>query len=222
MWLEDIADIWSIYQVSVSEHGRKALEGEFESTSAIHAVTPDFAPKPITWGSFKAIPNTHYYLCKFYDLAKELPEPTEFCSKLAELHTKSQSPNGKFGFHVVTYNGNLPQENSYADTWEEFFIKGFEYMLNLNLERGGPWEEMGGLKSAMLTKVIPRLLRPLETEGRAVKPVLVHGDLWCGNAGVDTKTAHSLVYDPSSFYAHNECKGNTRRLEEVPTRLLDY
>ncbi len=192
--------------MSVGEHGRKALQGEFESTSAIHAVTGDFTPKSIAWGSFKAIPNTHYYLCMFYELAEELPESTEFCAKVAALHVKSESPNGKFGFHITTYNGDLPQENGFADTWEEFFVNGFKHMLNLNIERGGPWEEMKSLESGMLSKVIPRLIRPMETGGRSVKPALVHGDLWCGNAAVDTQTGLPLIYDPSSFYAHNECK----------------
>lgn len=118
------------------------MKGEFESTSRIHAITGDFTPKPIVWGSFNGIPNTHYYICEFHELAKGLPEPVEFCAKLAMLHTKSESPNGKFGFHVTTYNGDLHQENGYTDTWEEFFINGFKHMLNLNIERGGPWEEM--------------------------------------------------------------------------------
>ena len=192
--------------MSYGAHGMKALHGEFESTSSIHAVVGDFTPKPITWGSFKSIPDAHYYICKFYELAEELPEPSEFCAKLASLHTKSQAPNGKFGFHIVTYNGNLPQNNEYTDTWEEFFFNGFKHMLNLNLERGGPWEEMETLKDAMLEKVIPRLLRPMETGGQSIKPALVHGDLWCGNAAVDTQADRPLIYDPASFYAHNECK----------------
>ncbi|KAF2232194.1 hypothetical protein EV356DRAFT_450641, partial [Viridothelium virens] len=198
-------------KVSTGDHGREALKGEFESTSAIHAIVGDFAPKPIKWGSFKSISNTHYYLCKFYELAEELPEPKDFCAKVAALHANSVSPNGKFGFHVVTYNGDLPQENGYTDTWEECFKNGFEHMLNMNIKRGGPWDEMECLKSNMLEKVIPRLLRPLETRGRSVKPALVHGDLWCGNVAIDTQTDIPLIYDPSSFYAHNEYElGNWR------------
>lgn len=79
-------------------------------------------------------------------------------------------------------------------------------MLNLNIERGGQWPEMETLKSEMLSKVIPRLLRPLETGGRSVKPSLVHGDLWCGNAAVDMQADLPIVYDPSGFFAHNECE----------------
>jgi len=57
----------------------------------------------------------------------------------------------------------------------------------------------------LFDKVIPRLLRPLETNGRTVKPCLVHGDLWYGNAGVNAGTNASLVFDACCFYAHNEC-----------------
>ena len=181
------------------------MKGEYESTIAIHSAQGELAPKPIAHGSFKRIPNAHYYVCKFHELVQKLPEPSEFCKRVAALHTTSTSPNGKFGFHVVTYNGDLPQDNDYTDTWESCFTNGFHHMINLNLERGGPWQEIEGLRLDMVSKVIPRLLRPLEVNGRSVKPSLVHGDLWCGNAAVDAATNLPLIYDPSSFYAHNEC-----------------
>ena len=124
---------------------------------------------------------------------------------VAFLHSRSESPNGKFGFHLVTYNGDLPQENGYADTWEEFFRIGFEHMINMSIKRGGVWAELEGLYTAMIVKVIPRLLRPMETGRRSIKPALVHGDLWCGNAAIDSATGRPLIFDPASFYAHNEC-----------------
>ena len=192
--------------MSRGEHGGDALLGEFESTTSIHAVVGDFTPKPIAWGSFTRIPDAHYYICKFYLLSQELPEPVEFCSKLADLHTKSESPSGKFGFRIVTFNGNVPQENKFTSTWEELFTNEFKHILKLNIERGGPWETMEKLEIAMLDKVIPRLLRPMETNGHSIKPCLVHGDLWCGNAAVDTETGRPLIYDSASFYAHNECE----------------
>ena len=192
--------------MSVGEHGKLALKGEYESTLAIHVVVGNFTPKPIANGTFKSLPNTHYYLCKFYELAEELPEPQDFCANVALLHLNSESKNGQFGFHVTTYNGDLPQQNTWTNTWEECFANGFKHMISLNIERGGEWKEIQSLQSAMLEKVIPRLIRPLESNGNFIKPSLVHGDLWCGNAAVDTITDRPLIYDPSSFYAHNECK----------------
>ena len=194
-----------MWQVSVGHHGREALKGEFEGTSAIYSITPEFVPKPIAWGTYKSSPDTHFYLCEFYDLVEELPDPGIFCARLAELHRSHSSPNGKYGFHVVTYNGDLPQENGYTDSWEEFFANGLRHMFKLNLERGGPSEELERLSPDMFGKVIPRLLRPLETGGNSIKPSLVHGDLWCGNASVDQKTDKPLIFDPSCFWAHNEC-----------------
>lgn len=181
------------------------MKGEFESTLAIHNIQGDFAPKPVAQGSFKKLPNTHYYICKFYELAEELPEPPNFCANVAALHSNSVSPTGKFGFHVVTYNGDLPQDNTYRDSWEEFFTEGFKHMVKMNVQRGGRWQEIETLELDMVSKVISRLLRPLETGGRSVKSSLVHGDLWCGNVAIDVATDMPLIYDPSSFYAHNEC-----------------
>jgi protein-ribulosamine 3-kinase len=181
------------------------LKGEFESTSAIHGIVPDFIPNPIAWGTFKHVEDTHFYLCDFHHLSEELPEPAAFSAKVAELHKNGISPNGKFGFHVVTYNGNLPQYNDFTDTWEEFFAKGLKHMLNLNRAKAGP-SELDDLAPAMFEKVIPRLLRPLETDGHSVKPSLVHGDLWCGNAAVDMDTERPIVFDPCCSWAHNECE----------------
>jgi fructosamine-3-kinase len=57
----------------------------------------------------------------------------------------------------------------------------------------------------MVEKVIPRLLRPLETGGDDIKPRLVHGNLWDGNARSNIMTDKPIIYDASSMYAHNEC-----------------
>lgn len=159
---------------------------------------------PIAWGTFQSNADEHFYLCNFYDFAEGLPEPKSFCKQLAKLHSK-ESPNGKFGFECVTYNGDLPQDNTWFDSWEEFFINGLRHILRLREERAGPNPELDAILPPLFETVIPRLLRPLESNGRRVKPSLVHGDLWCGNASVVKGTGEGVVYDPASFWAHNEC-----------------
>lgn len=152
---------------------------------------PDFIPNSIACGSFKDTADAHFYLCDFHSLSDELPDIRPFTARLAELHTKGASPNGKFGFQVVTYHGNLPQDNTYTDTWEEFFANGLKHMLKLNKSAAGP-SELDALAPAMFEKVIPRLLRPLKTGGRSVKPSLVYGDLWCSNTAIDLETDNLL------------------------------
>ncbi|PTB42434.1 hypothetical protein M441DRAFT_67963 [Trichoderma asperellum CBS 433.97] len=198
--------------VSVGHHGKLALMGEFESTLAIHAIIPEFCPKPTAWGTFKNDPNSHFYICKFYDFVEGVPEPSSFCEKLAQLHSTHSSPEGKFGFHCTTYNGNLPQDNTWCDSWEEFFANGLRHILKIREERAGNNNlQLDALLPRLFDKVIPRLLRPLETEGRKIKPSLVHGDLWYGNTGIINETKKGIIYDPASFWAHNEYElGNWR------------
>ena len=192
--------------MSTGHHGRESLKGEFESTSAMRCITPNFVPKPIAWGTYESLPDTHFYLAEFRNLTEELPEPPLFCESLAKLHKNGVSPNGKFGFPFVTYNGDLPQENGFTDTWEEFFSNGLKHMFKLNADRAGPCKQLEDLISPLMSKVIPRLLRPLETGGNSVKPSLVHGDLWCGNTAVVLEDEAPLVFDPCCFWAHNECR----------------
>jgi len=119
---------------------------------------------------------------------------------------KGKSPNGKYGFDVATFSGNLPQDNSWADTWEEFFQQSMRRTLRFEEETQGPSQELKKLCVPLFDKVIPRLLRPLETKGNHIEPCLVHGDLWYANVSTDLATDLPIIFNPCSFYAHNECR----------------
>ncbi|KAL7938000.1 Fructosamine kinase domain-containing protein [Trichoderma chlorosporum] len=205
---------WYFVKISTNIEGKEALKGEYESTLAIHNVTPDLCPRPIGWGTLKSDPNSHFYICNFYELTDGMPEPTSFCERLARLHLHSRflSLNGKFGFHCKTYNGDLPQENVWSDRWESFFADGLRDVLRFRRKRAGRSPKLEALENDLFEKVIPRLLRPLESDGREILPSLVHGDLWHGNTGiVSGEIDSSIIYDPSSFWAHNEYElGNWR------------
>lgn len=90
---------------------------------AIHKVSPSFAPRPISWGSC-AESEHHFLLLEFHDLESGRPSPADFARELAKLHKESSWPNDMFGFHITTYNGNLPQDNAWTKSWEEFFSNG--------------------------------------------------------------------------------------------------
>ncbi|KAF2810622.1 uncharacterized protein BDZ99DRAFT_519318 [Mytilinidion resinicola] len=59
-------------------------------------------------------------------------------------------------------------------------------------------------KLVQLHQAIPKILGPLEADGRIVKPCLIHGDLWDGNIGTDFETGEIYIFDASVYYAHNE------------------
>lgn len=198
-----------LYFMKVSEghHGHEALKGEFEATQQMFTIAPDLCPNPIAKGTFKVDPDSHFYICKFYELSDGVPEPKSFCEKVARLHSAHNSPQGKFGFHVTTYNGNLPQDNTWSDSWEECFTNGLKHVFKVYRERAGPKPELEEMLPDFYQKVIPRLLRPLESGGRKLQPSFIHGDLWCGNAAIiDEDTEEGIAFDPAGFWAHNECQ----------------
>ncbi|KAJ5937811.1 hypothetical protein N7454_004153 [Penicillium verhagenii] len=192
-------------KVITTELGMNVTRSEFQSMTAIHDVLPEFVPKPLACGTYSTIPDTYFFLCQFREMGTEMPDPHKLAALLSSLHEKSISPTGKFGFHTTTYAGNLPQFVGWEDSWEAFFAKSMRQALDLEIARKGPSEELDALCLPLFEKVIPRLLRPLESDGRQVKPSLVHGDLWYGNAGVDiAKNNQPVVFDACCFYAHNE------------------
>ncbi|KAL7917013.1 Fructosamine kinase domain-containing protein [Trichoderma austrokoningii] len=202
-------------KVAYGEHGRLMLGGEHASSEMIYSIMPDFIPTPYGYGRYKVqSPDTYFYLSQFIDMdVTAAPDPEDLMSKLAELHKNSQSPTGKFGFPVTTYDGNVPHRVAWESKWVDFFRNLFLHACNLDAEVNEPWPELELAVRQMGDVVIPRLLGNLRQSGsdEPIKPCLIHGDLWEGNRGIDRETGTSVVYDASSYFAHNEMEfGNWR------------
>jgi protein-ribulosamine 3-kinase len=87
--------------------------------------------------------------------------------------------------------------------------------MDADVNTHGPAADLEKLNEQTVSKVIPRLLKPLESEGRSIIPRLVHGDLWDGNCSVDVATGQPLIFDATPLYAYSECKsrGSQRVLD---------
>jgi protein-ribulosamine 3-kinase len=195
-------------KVARGDVGMGMIRGEFEGITALYEVARDFVPRPVGWGTYISDSNTHFYLGDFIDMIEELPDIQKFCARLAKLHKDSIpfSKNGKFGFHTVTYEGSMHQDVTWCDTWEELFIRAIKTFADQERHVHGPSKDLDHLLPALYEKVCPRLLRVLETGGRMIKPVLVHGNLWYGNIATNAETGEPVIFDPAVFWAHNECK----------------
>ncbi|KAH9909773.1 Fructosamine/Ketosamine-3-kinase [Xylariomycetidae sp. FL2044] len=180
------------------------VSSEFNSMKTLYDTMPEIVAEPIAWGAYTEEPDTYFFICRFCKLSGKIPELCNFPMLLAEMHRRGVSPDGKFGMPFITYSGRNPQYFPPSDTWEECFSKGLRTVFAMEEETHGPDPELDELREGILTKVIPRLLRPLETEGRILTPRLVHGDLWDGNASVDVSTGSPKIFDGVCFYAHNE------------------
>ena len=183
------------------------VSGEFVSMKTLHDTLPNLTPTPIAWGTYTADPNIHFYLCEFVEMEdQDLPDANGLASSLAELHKQALSPNGKYGFPVPTLQGTIPQYTDWTDSWEEFFTNSLKLVMDNEERSQGPDPEVQRLYRETLDKVVPRLLRPLETGGRCIEPRLVHGDIWDGNVSTSLETRMPIIFDATCIYGHNESK----------------
>jgi protein-ribulosamine 3-kinase len=188
--------------------------GEFTSISTIHAILPDLVPAPVGWGKYKASPpDTYFFLEEYIDMDFSAPDPVEFTGHAANMHRKGTSPNGMFGFPVVTCDGKIPHNTEWESSWAVFFSKLLRTVLESDAEVNGRWPELDAAAEQTINGVIPRLLGVLQTEERTLKPSLIHGDLWVGNVGTSLETGDVVFFDAGSYYAHNEMELGPWRCE---------
>jgi len=180
--------------------------GEYESQKSLAQYLPENTAAPLAWDTFELDPTRSFFLRTYRDLKEKSPDPAQLIEILAKLHTTSASPTGMFGFHVTTFNGHVPLVNDWTDSWEEWYSRQFRSDIKWEQMVRGTDPKFNEVADEFFQKVIPRLLRPLQSGGRSIKPVLVHGDIWHGNAQIDMETNQVILFDSCCCYAHNECK----------------
>ena len=176
---------------------------EFVSMKTLYDIVPNLLPKPIAYGTYAANPNIHFFVSEFVEMTDDVPD-ISFMASLADLHSKTQSPDNKYGFSIPTFQRTVPQHTEWTDSWEEFFSNSIKHIFDLEEKTHGVDKELKVLERAIIQKVIPRLLRPLETGGRSIQPCLIHGDVWDGNTSTRVADNSPVLFDAICIYAHNE------------------
>ncbi|KAI0376957.1 Fructosamine kinase-domain-containing protein [Hypomontagnella monticulosa] len=189
-------------------------QAEYEGQKALTTYIPDNVVTPVAWGFFKEDNSKSFFLTRFRHLSAYSSPASQLLAIIKKLHQSSVSPTGKFGFHVTTFYGPPTMINDWTDNWEEYFTRQFRANLAYAQQERGDDPELQELAEEFIEKVIPRLLRPLQTGGRSIKPTLCHGDLWDGNIQIDVETKQPIMFDSCCFYGHNEmdlqCMGDPR------------
>jgi fructosamine-3-kinase len=107
------------------------------------------------------------------------------------------SLDGRFGFPESNFIGSLTQDNTFAETWPEFYVtRRLEPQVRAAIDRGiAPASWQRGF--ARLFAMMGELTGPPEPAAR------LHGDLWSGNVMVDDEGAPCLI-DPAVYAGHRE------------------
>ena len=174
---------------------RTMFEGEMASLLAIEKTKSLRVPHPIAVVNNPEGPGA-ILVMEYLDMTY-LSDQAELGRALGRLHIDNRMKEGteeyidKFGFGVVTCCGSIPQANKWDSSWVNFF----EHKLK---------EQGDLLNDPDLMELLPQLLDKIPSlfEGIEVKPSLVHGDLWSGNAA--QCHGQPVIFDAASFYGHDE------------------
>jgi protein-ribulosamine 3-kinase len=218
------------YFVKTSSEGKASEEmfrGEYESLNAIAGSVPGFCPRALAWGPLEENKSRNYFLATEYlDLGARGSGGATLAQRLGQLHSTPAPADPatgrrRFGFPVPTFCGDTKQPNRYTDSWAEFYAnERLLVILEESERRNGRDAGLRELVERTAGRVVPALLGDghlgydREGKGEGITPVVVHGDLWSGNADrgrivgsgrrEDEAETGEVVYDPSACYGHSE------------------
>ncbi|XP_041350557.1 ketosamine-3-kinase-like [Gigantopelta aegis] len=198
-------------KVNNESQARRMFDGEAASLKAMYTAAEVKVPKPIK--VFDLPVGGAAIAMEYLDLSGSLSRHAGLLGQqLARLHLKNEKVGEelkkkdssvhrgsgdlkyieRFGFDVATCCGYYPQDNTWNDDWVKFYARKIEQQL----------EFVKGDREAedLWSQILPRLDSFFKDVD--VKPALLHGDLWSGNAAADK--SGPVIYDPASFYGHSE------------------
>lgn len=177
--------IWHVVLMSPKVNFRPQhadmTRGEYESQKAMSEHLPDNSVHPISFETFEFDSSKSFFLTTYRQLKEKTPTQSQLVDVLTQLHSLSSSLTGKFGFYVSL-------RNEWCDRWESGTAASSGRISHGNRVCEEDDVEFNRVAGEFFVKVIPRLLRLLQSGGRSIKPTLVHGGIWHGYAQVDVYT----------------------------------
>ena len=210
----------SFSQTQKGEEARGMMEGSYGSEEIFHHYAPSHVPKPISWSWYAADPDMYIYLWRFHDIVDGISTLKTLVPIIAQVHKASmgKSPFAAYGSHVITHLGNLPNGNTWKRSWEAWFQQAMRRLFEVEEKAHGKDPKLESSKKALHEKVIPRLLRPLETGGRSIQPCLIHSNIWPGNTMLDLETKEVISFDSCAYWGHQEANLGTWRASRYKLR----
>ncbi|KAM0279975.1 hypothetical protein ACHAQH_004304 [Verticillium albo-atrum] len=188
--------------------GFNLIQAHWTSETSLYRFIPDFMPRPVGTGSYDSQLDIYFFIMEFVDMLEDgLPGPEAYMAAPIALYQKSlgKSPGGRFGFPVKTRFGDMEQDNDWEFSWETWWTNHMKVIFEREERICGPQTtEVAQLKRDFIQMVLPRYLRPMETEGRQLNPCLVHTDLRPGNVKSRTDSKTVAVHGANAVWGHNE------------------
>ena len=188
--------------IFVKTHRQKQIPAmyaaEYQSLLLLAETGVLHVPRPLYY-------DDNYLVIETFQNGSPAPDWQEQMGRgLALLHQATQQP--RFGFDCDNFLGTTPQINTWQDNWLKFWREqrpGFQF--SLLREKLGCEDPLLTLGEMLINQL--ELILACDDE----PAVLLHGDLWSGNAAANEK-GEPVIFDPASYYGHREAEIGMMRL----------
>ncbi len=186
-----LSDEKNRYFVKTNASGRQHMfEAEALGLQALAASNTVRVPKPVCYGDDQL---KSYIVMEYLELDGSANQ-SELGEQLAAMHQLCEK---QFGWSIDNTIGATPQINDWSVSWLEFWRQhrlGFQLTL---AAQNGYTGQLQSLGEKLLIEM------PVLFENRIIKPSMLHGDLWGGNAaGLVDGTP--VIFDPAFYYGDRE------------------
>ncbi len=171
---------------------------EYRALELLGATATIRVPAPV-------VADMDFIVMEAFDEHRPAPDWQEQIGRqLAGLHQATRCD--RFGLDFDNFIGTTPQPNTPLEDWVRFWR---ERRLEPQIElfaaggnRGDPLIALAGKLSERLDEILADPVEPA---------VLLHGDLWSGNAAAD-EHGTPIIYDPASYYGRREAEIGMMRM----------
>ena len=179
------------YFVKTNASGQKAMfEAEARGLLALASSETLKVPRPVCFGENQS---QSYIVMEYLEMSGRADQ-VALGQQLALMHRVCAE---QFGWEINNTIGATFQPNEWMADWVEFWQQqrlGFQLQLAAKNGYGGELQLLG----ERLLIEMPKLFN-----GREIKPSMLHGDLWGGNAaGLNDGTP--VIFDPAFYYGDRE------------------
>jgi fructosamine-3-kinase len=197
-----ILSLSSGQSIFVKSHRLKKIPGmyaaEFQGLLLLAETGALHVPKPLYF-------DDDYLVIEVFQEGVPGPQWQEHMGRgLVQIH--QQTMQSKFGFDCDNFLGTTPQINTWQDNWLTFWREqrlGFQFsLLREKMGSDDPLLTLGEMLLNQLDQILTCEDEPA---------VLLHGDLWSGNAAANEK-GEPVIFDPASYYGHREAEIGMMRL----------
>ena len=182
----------AVFLKSNSFNNAEVLRSEYVSLHRMQELYPTIYPKPFFYQESN---NQAVLVMEYIEISSLYGSNAASAGYgLAQQHQVTQE---NYGWDCSNFIGLTHQSNHLSHDWVDFFRNQRLFPMLMNAKENG-------ISNELYSKVEHLLERLEDYCNPQTQAVLLHGDLWSGNLGYNSKRNQAVFYDPAPYFGDRE------------------